>query len=89
MALTQKVKVSLYEKRPYDLEIKQGPKAGEKRAGYLYKGFKQNESTISFSSPNNIDVHDLGAYDDALAVEFTLFGKEYKGEVKWSTQRPE
>lgn len=90
MALVKKIKLSLYEKRPFDLEIKQGARVGQKVSGFLYKGFTPEGATFQFSSPNVFDVHDLSEFDAASALEFTLYGKQFKNdEPKWSTQRPE
>lgn len=85
MALTQKIKVAVYEVRPYEV---QNNKSGITFKGFTVKGYKADGSAIAFTSPTPVKENDLGGYDEAVAAEFTLYGKSFQDQIKWSTEKP-
>lgn len=85
MALIKKVKVVIFEGRPYEMENKL---TGTKYSGFSYKAFQEDGSLIRFSSPEKLKVNDAGDFETELAVDLTLFGREFAGKSKWSTEKP-
>lgn len=83
MALSQLIKVAVYESRPFSVMGKDG----KTYTGFVNKGFLAGDKPFRFSSEEKLVEHDLGAYDESLAVELLLYGKEYQNEVKWSTTK--
>jgi len=85
MALIRKIKLTIFEGRPYEMESKL---TGQKYSGFSYKGFNSDGEIIRFSSPDKLKVNDAGQFEDELAVELTLYGREFAGKSKWSTEKP-
>jgi len=85
MSLTNKKSLCVFETRPYEMI---NAMTGGKYQGYSCKAFGKDNTVTKFSTPNNVPAHDIGEYDTSIAVEFTLYGKEFHGEVKWSTVKP-
>lgn len=84
MALTRKVRVSVYESRAFDLK---SDRTAQQYTGFLNKGFLENGESIRFSSRSEMKAFDLGAFDPNNCVEITLYGKEFQNTVKWSTEK--
>lgn len=83
MALLKKTKIAIFESRPYEVVGKDG----KTYQGFIVKGFEPSGEVLRFSSKNDIKAHDLGGYDETLAIELNLFGKEFQGETRWSTEK--
>ena len=83
MALTKKEKFVIFESRTYEMTALNG----KSYKGFINKAFDAKGNMVSFTSPTPLKVTDAGGYDESLAVELQLYGRTYKDQVKWSTDK--
>lgn len=85
MALTQKVRVSVFDSKAFS---RKSERTGKTYTGFFNKGFLESNEPISFSSKIAFKAFDLGAFDPSSSVEVILYGKQYQDDpVKWSTEK--
>jgi hypothetical protein len=84
MALVKKAKLAVFDSRAYEVI---NNRSGEKYSGFINSAFDEKGETVKFTSPGAIKVFDIGSFEEAAGVEFNLFGRMFKDEVKWSTDK--
>lgn len=78
-----KRKLCVYECKRKDINPKEG---GSPIVNYNCAGLDEKGISMRFSSPIEIESHDIEAYDEDIAEELTLKVSEWDGKKKYRVQ---